>query len=244
MGFVICARRAIAGVPDVYCKSRSFTAKEGTVFNFMDQKIKELGVALLLTVAAGAITAGGANAGLLDGKPFSRSAAPKVKPAATKQKSAVIHAGFSDAANEPRDVVPISEAGFVGGGYPSAPYYDMERPEPAMKLRCEKTFDCFNCGDNDHRQECRRCSNKHFGSTWYPRVAPYCETGWGWTQPCWRRTEDNYNCPKILAPKSSAPSAPAPAPAAPGDDSSVSEPVLDGNPVPEMPPVPRDSPPE
>src|SRR5262245_16342151 len=54
---------------------------------------------------------------------------------------------------------------------------------------------CFNCGDCDH---CIRCTQWHrwkCGQTWYPRLAPYCQADWGWTQPCWRRMADNYNCP-------------------------------------------------
>ena len=59
---------------------------------------------------------------------------------------------------------------------------------------CFKCSPCFNCGEYDHYQRrirhCRACCK----STWYPRVAPYCQPNWGWTQPCWRRTGDNYAC--------------------------------------------------
>jgi hypothetical protein len=54
---------------------------------------------------------------------------------------------------------------------------------------------CFNCGDCDHYIRCTQRQRRCCGQTWYPRVAPYCESGWGWTQPCWRRMADNYHCP-------------------------------------------------
>jgi len=55
---------------------------------------------------------------------------------------------------------------------------------------------CLNCGQDDHYQKCIRNSRKNFKQTWYPRAAPYCQPGWGWTQPCWRRAVDTYNCPR------------------------------------------------
>jgi hypothetical protein len=70
----------------------------------------------------------------------------------------------------------------------------------------------FNCGDNDHFIECTRFHRRKCGETWYPRLAPYCEPHWGWTQPCWRRMTDNYNCPSQQA---SAPKPPPKKPHAP-----------------------------
>lgn len=55
---------------------------------------------------------------------------------------------------------------------------------------------CFNCGESDHYIRCTQNHRRKCGQTWYPRTAPYCVAGWGWTQPCWRRMPDNYNCPR------------------------------------------------
>lgn len=74
---------------------------------------------------------------------------------------------------------------------------------------------CFNCGDCDHCIWYTQTLRRKCGSTWYPRVAPYCQAGWGWTQPCWRRMADNYNCPRPEGPVSKPRSAsPPPVPAA------------------------------
>ncbi len=74
---------------------------------------------------------------------------------------------------------------------------------------------CFNCGELDHDQKCLRNFRKKWGQTWYPRVSPYCQSGWGWTQPCWRRMSDNYNCPRPEAPAPiSSPTITSPAPVA------------------------------
>ena len=54
---------------------------------------------------------------------------------------------------------------------------------------------CFNCGNCDHHIWCTQKQRRRCGETWYPRLAPYCQAGWGWTQPCWRRMADNYHCP-------------------------------------------------
>src|SRR5437762_662569 len=53
----------------------------------------------------------------------------------------------------------------------------------------------INCGECDHYQRSSQFCRQQCKSTWYPRIAPYCQPGWGWTQPCWRRAEDTYNCP-------------------------------------------------
>ncbi|HLJ12148.1 MAG TPA: hypothetical protein VKU82_13225, partial [Planctomycetaceae bacterium] len=58
-------------------------------------------------------------------------------------------------------------------------------------------------------------------STYYPRLAPYCQSSWGYTQPCWRRVADNYNCPRpdyhatTPPPPTPRPFAPAAEPEAP-----------------------------
>ncbi len=74
---------------------------------------------------------------------------------------------------------------------------------------------CLNCGQDDHCQSCLRHCRKNCKQTWYPRTAPYCQPGWGWNQPCWRRTVDTYNCPRpqqISSPprRENGPEAPAP----------------------------------
>jgi hypothetical protein len=97
------------------------------------------------------------------------------------------------------------------GVSPSAPQGD-DKPVAAATVRAsgrglERVCDCcegcypggFNCGDNDHYLECTRFHRQKCGETWYPRVAPYCRPSWGWTQPCWRRAVDNYNCPRPVA---------------------------------------------
>jgi hypothetical protein len=82
---------------------------------------------------------------------------------------------------------------------------------------CDTTSDCFNCGECDHCICTTRHHRRKCNQTWYPRLAPYCEQGWGWTQPCWRRMDDNYNCPRpaVISTKPQPRTySPPPAPAA------------------------------
>jgi len=72
---------------------------------------------------------------------------------------------------------------------------------------------CFNCGECDHHIRCTQRNRRCCGQTWYPRLAPYCQADWGWTQPCWRRMADNYNCPPVQGPTLKGPRTPAPEPA-------------------------------
>jgi len=72
---------------------------------------------------------------------------------------------------------------------------------------------CFNCGDCDHHIGCTQRNRRCCGQTWYPRLAPYCQADWGWTQPCWRRMADNYNCPPVEGPTLKGPRTPVPEPA-------------------------------
>jgi len=72
---------------------------------------------------------------------------------------------------------------------------------------------CFNCGDCDHHIRCTQRNRRCCGQTWYPRLAPYCQADWGWTQPCWRRMADNYRCPPVEGPAMKGPRTPAPEPA-------------------------------
>jgi len=61
---------------------------------------------------------------------------------------------------------------------------------------------CFNCGEYDHCIWCTRLHRCKCGQTWYPRMAPYCLPGWGWTQPGWRRMVEEG---QTLKPQSSSP---------------------------------------
>ena len=72
---------------------------------------------------------------------------------------------------------------------------------------------CFNCGDRDHCIWCTQMNRRKCGQTWYPRLAPYCQADWGWTQPCWRRMADNYSCPPVEGPTMKGPRTPVPEPA-------------------------------
>jgi hypothetical protein len=89
----------------------------------------------------------------------------------------------------------------------------------------ENSTYCLNCGQDDHCQKCLRNCRKNCKQTWYPRVAPYCQPGWGWNQPCWRRAADTYDCPRPqqLAPPQRRVSVPE----APAEESSVDAPVDD-----------------
>jgi len=72
---------------------------------------------------------------------------------------------------------------------------------------------CFNCGDCDHHIRCTQRNRRCCGQTWYPRLAPYCQADWGWTQPCWRRMADNYHCPPVEGPTIKGPRTQVPEPA-------------------------------
>jgi hypothetical protein len=128
-------------------------------------------------------------------------------------------------------IAPVAQPAEMSGGYTASAYCESESDVPAMKVCREKTFDCFNCGDDDHCQNCLRHGRKKFDSTWYPRIAPYCISGWGYTQPCWRRTLDTYNCPPQTMPRSSFPVR--------AEEPAALEPMPEGNPAPEENPVPE-----
>lgn len=103
------------------------------------------------------------------------------------------------------------------GPSPAMPSYPVETVFPVTSTPIEGVDGsdyCFNCGQDDHCQTCLRHCRKQCKQTWYPRAAPYCQPGWGWNQPCWRRTVDNYNCPRpqqLASPRrrSTIPEAPA-----------------------------------
>ena len=91
----------------------------------------------------------------------------------------------------------------TGWGYDSSPCSDSGCNDSCCKGFLHSLFccgcseaTCFNCGECDHCITCTRHHRRKCNQTWYPRLAPYCETNWGWTQPCWRRMADNYNCPR------------------------------------------------
>ncbi len=95
----------------------------------------------------------------------------------------------------------------------------------------------FNCGDNDHYIDCTKFHRRKCGETWYPRVAPYCRPSWGWTQPCWRRALDNYNCPRPVAVPAKAPQS---APRSPTLPPTVPPATVPPAPLSEPPPPPPD----
>ena len=101
---------------------------------------------------------------------------------------------------------------------------------------CFRTSPCFNCGVYDRHVRYTRFWRDRCGSTYYPRVAPYCVANWGWTQPCWRRAPDNYTCVRPdyrgSTPKPRVRRAPVAAP--------VQEPPS----IPEPPPLPTSSRPQ
>jgi hypothetical protein len=68
---------------------------------------------------------------------------------------------------------------------------------------------CFNCGECDPHQGWVEFQRRQCHQTYYPRSAPYCQPDWGWHQSCWRRMNDNYNCPRPDS-RGSAPSARTP----------------------------------
>lgn len=105
---------------------------------------------------------------------------------------------------------------------------------------------CINCGQDDHCQSCLRHCRKRCKQTWYPRAAPYCQPGWGWNQPCWRRTQDAYNCPRpqqMTAPRRRIGSPESPA-AGPPVSAPIYEVIPETSPddaTPEVPEPPRES---
>jgi hypothetical protein len=163
--------------------------------------------------------------------------------AAAIRSARIAQASAIEAASEPAGVLPLpaaperlpAPAGYV---MPAPVFAETDRPAPAMKTCCDRSFRCFNCGEDDPRQCCNRNCRKKCGQTWYPRVAPYCQTGWGWTQPCWRRTQDTRNCPPVEAPTSvpvPVPVLEVPAMEDLGTDDQAAEPL------PAVPPQPHQS---
>jgi hypothetical protein len=92
-------------------------------------------------------------------------------------------------------------------GYDSSPCFESHsRGLFRCCTCCEATMPGgFNCGANDHYIDCTKFHRRKCGETWYPRVAPYCQPSWGWTQPCWRRATDNYNCLRPETPPTRSP---------------------------------------
>ena len=177
-----------------------------------------------------------ARAGLFDWKPFQR------KPPATQTKltasrsNRVIQAGGFEPIAESAGPSPTTA---LYEDVPTAGYDASDRPDPAMKMPCEKTFRCFNCGEEDRCQTGERRCRKKCNQTWYPRVAPYCQSGWGYTQPTWRRTEDtnSWQPPQPAAtPWHAPPVGPVPA-LEPGDSETLPEAPA----PPEVPAVPRET---
>jgi|GEM_PF-6456682 hypothetical protein len=109
----------------------------------------------------------------------------------------------------------------VGQGW--AGWFD-RKPASPDDTSCQ----CMNCGENDHYQHCVQQCRKQCKSTWYPRVAPYCQPGWGWTQPCWRRAEDTYNCPPLPPSPTASPRKPYFVPEAPATEEAPNLPAPQG----------------
>jgi hypothetical protein len=210
------------------------------VFKF-DYRIDKWNVCAVSLTAIMALGFSEADAGLFDWKPFQRKPpASQAKPAASASNRVIHAGGFEPVADS---AGPMSSPINANPVVPIEVYEDSARPAPAMKMPCERTFDCFNCGEEDGCQSCLRKCRKKCNQTWYPRVAPYCQTGWGYTQPCWRRTEDTNNCPPVRLPNSTSWPAPAPAvepaPAlAPAMESPDAE-TPDAETLPESPVPPR-----
>ena len=182
---------------------------------------------LKAALAVGALVVGliaqDSQAGLFDTKSNSK---PKPTKSAKSSSKQVTQAQYTEPVVQQGESVIIGEAGCD------------DRCPPGMRMHGEKTFDCFNCGSEDGCQGCTKQHARKCGDTWYPRVAPYCAVGWGYTQPCWRRTQDTYNCPKPTIPGASTPATPLPMP--PKGDS-YSEPPREENPLPDVPPLPPET---
>ena len=124
-----------------------------------------------LLAAAVSLEAGSARAGAFDFRTQGN------RQAGRAQSPEMGHSASSEALHpvSQTPAVTYESSTIAGWGYDSSP--------------------CFNCGEFDHYQRrVRWCRDKICKETWYPRVAPYCQPSWGYTQPCWRRVADNYNC--------------------------------------------------
>lgn len=160
----------------------------------------------------------------------------------SKRKAAAAAAGKASESQADAPAIPgqgsagrVSLASYADDGSPEA---SVPAPPPASVYHsasipaypltstpfevADSSCQCVNCGQDDHCQSCVRNCRKKCKQTWYPRVAPYCQPGWGWNQPCWRRTADTYHCPRpqqltsprrrVGIPESPAEEAPADAP--------------------------------
>lgn len=184
------------------------------MFNSNNSRISVLLLTVILTAQVRE-----ARAGLFDWKPWQRKPVAEQtkvdadRPQAKSPKpSRITQASASEAAFVAAEDVPDAQPVEVVTDTSMPAVCDTDRPEPAMKMCCEKTFCCFNCGQDDQCQTCERHCRKKCHQTWYPRVAPYCQSGWGFTQPCWRRAQDCSYCPPAQFPSAS----PLPAPALEG----------------------------
>jgi hypothetical protein len=205
------------------------------------RKTRDLAIYTLL--AAGCISqfAGQSQAALFDFLRPKRAATAdrREQPKSAASQSAVRQAGYWQ---QPGATSAVTQATFfdsgahTGWGYDSSPCSDSGCNDSSCKGFLQSLFccscsdlSCFNCGECDHCITCTRHHRRKCNQTWYPRVAPYCETNWGWTQPCWRRMDDNYNCPPRAQAASTRPQ-PAPAP--------VAAPAAEPLPEPEPPAIP------
>ena len=144
----------------------------------------------------------------------------------------------------PPTLVPVSPS-------PSMPAYPATSapmsPVAAVPIEvADNSAHCLNCGQDDHCKNCLRYARKNWKQTWYPRAAPYCQPGWGWNQPCWRRTEDTYHCPRPQ--QSPLPRRRVGIPETPADERSLDAPAYEAmpeaspdDPLQEAPLLPRES---
>jgi len=162
-------------------------------------------LSVLLLTAFFTLESGDVRAGLFGRKNHARQAKDVASSAAP-----ITQVSASDANWEPTTTVPVTRPVEIVAETPLAAYDESDWPAPAMKMCGERTFGCFNCGQDDRCQSCERQCRKRCKQTWYPRVAPYCQSGWGWNQPCWRRAQDTTICPSWQTPSATAVPVPAP----------------------------------
>jgi len=112
---------------------------------------------------------------------------------ATYSAGKVSLVSYADDGRQESSVPVDSSLSIPVGTSESVPEYPVTSTSIEM---VDNSTHCINCGQDDHCQSCVRHCRKNCKQTWYPRTAPYCQPGWGWNQPCWRRTADNYNCPR------------------------------------------------
>lgn len=185
-------------------------------------KSRDLVICSVLAALGLTLSASDAPAGMFD---FLR---PK-RPAAISTTALAMRGQSPTTAWSSSDGNGFADSSDSDWGYDSSPCMKCRKKHGKKCCWGHGCSPCFNCGDDDHCIWCLRCHRAKCHQTWYPRLAPYCQNGWGWTQPCWRRMPDNYCCPprEEYATARPQPAVTPPPPAAP------TAPVID--PVPPEP---------